>query len=173
MPTRQHDFFQAAWVVGDMEKAIRNWVKAGVGPFIWAPHVKLDEYVYHGHAHQIDYSVAIAQSSSMQIELICQHDDRPSHYRDVFAPGEAGMHHLCRFTDGFDLDLAHFGAEAVKIAAQGRAGDARFAYLDTRATIGCMTEIIEETGTIRGLFDLVRDAATSWDGREAFIKIGS
>ena len=45
-------------------------------------------------------SCAFAQAGPMQIELIEQHTDGPSVYRDMFPAGTGGFHHLCYWADG-------------------------------------------------------------------------
>ncbi|NWK98298.1 methylmalonyl-CoA epimerase [Sphingobium lactosutens] len=157
-------FFQSAWVVEDIDRAMHNWVSAGVGPFHVVRRAQVQDLRYRGEPAQVDFSVAIAQSGPMQIELIQQHDDHPSHYRDVYAPGEEGFHHVCRYTADFDADLADHAARGGIAAVTGRSGDMRFAFLDTRATLGCMTEIIEDSATMRGFFDLIARSAIDWDG---------
>ena len=50
----------------------------------------------------------IAQAGPVQIELIKQHDDRASVYRDLFAKGESGFHQLCTVTPDYDGKKAHY-----------------------------------------------------------------
>jgi hypothetical protein len=159
-------FFQAAWVVDDLDGAIMTWVAQGVGPFYVVRHAQISDYQYRGTPAELDFSVAMAQAGAIQIELIQQHDGRPSHYRDSYAPGESGFHHMCRFTADIDTDIAALGAMGSAVACRARSGDMRFAYVDTRHTIGCMTELIEDRASIRGLFDLVARGAEDWDGRD-------
>lgn len=165
-------FFQNAFVVDDMDRAIHAWLDAGAGPFFVIPHVRLDHYEYRGAPATIDFSVAMGQAGPIQIELIAQHDDQPSHYRDSISRGESGFHHMCRFARDFDAEMAEFAAAGVPVAGQGLSGDMRFAYLDTRPTIGLMTEIIEDRASIRGLIDLVAGSAIDWDGQDPIRTLG-
>lgn len=44
----------------------------------------LDGSTCRGGPAEIDMSAAVAQSGSVQIELIAQHDDKPSPYLDMY-----------------------------------------------------------------------------------------
>ncbi len=167
MPIARSKFFQAAWIVNDLEKAIERWIEtANVGPFYVIPHCAVEDYVYRGTPGTIDFSGALAQSGPIQIELIQQHNDGPSAYRDTFAPGEEGFHHMCTFVDDFDAEIERLRGQNAALAHGGKFGDMRFAYLDTREAVGCMTEIIEDRATIREIFKMVSDAAVNWDGKD-------
>ena len=114
-------FFQIAWLVDDLDAAVQQWLSQGVGPFYLFPHAPLVEFHYRRSPSTVDFSVAIAQYGAMQIELIQQHDDRPSQYRDSFAPGQSGFHHMARLTTDIDADLEMYrkqGFEAAALNAQ-------------------------------------------------------
>lgn len=160
-------FFQVAWIVNDIEAAARRWVReANVGPFFILPHVKLDAVRYRGVPTGLDFSGALAQSGPMQIELIQQHCSSPSAYRDVYAPGEEGFHHLCTMVADFDLELRRLNALGAATTTEGVFGDMRYAYLDTRASLGHMTEIIQDRPSIKAMFAMVAEAAEGWDGSD-------
>jgi Glyoxalase/Bleomycin resistance protein/Dioxygenase superfamily len=158
-------FFQVAWIVNDLEASMRRWLTtARCGPFFVVPHSKVERVLYRGAPATLDFSTALAQAGPIQIELIEQHSDGPSAYRDVYAKGQEGFHHLCMMTHAFDADLERHRLEGSVVATQGAFGDMRFAYVDTRSRLGHMTEIIEDRASIRELFKMVADAAINWDG---------
>jgi hypothetical protein len=158
-------FFQVAWVVNSLEDSMQRWLTTTrCGPFYVVPHAKVERVLYRGAPASIDFSTALAQTGPIQIELIEQHSDGPSAYRDVYAKGQEGFHHLCMMTNSFDADLERHRLEGSPVATQGAFGDMRFAYVDTRARLGHMTEIIEDRASIRQLFKMVADAAVDWDG---------
>jgi len=158
-------FFQVAWVVNDLEASIRRWIDtAGVGPFFVVPHSKVERVRYRGAPATLDMSAGLAQAGPMQIELIQQHNDDPSAYRDMFPKGQEGFHHLCTMTDSFDADLDRYRSEGCTAVTEGAFGDMRFVYVDTRARLGHMTEIIEDRASIKKMFKLIADAAVDWRG---------
>jgi hypothetical protein len=158
---------QAAFVVNDLEEAAHRWIStARVGPFFIVPHAKVERVLYRGTPVTIDFSTALAQAGPLQIELIEQHNDSPSAYRDVYAKGQEGFHHLCTFTNSFDADLERHRSEGSPTAVQGAFGDMRFAYVDTRTRLGHMTEIIEDRASIKAFFKMIADAAVDWNGAD-------
>ena len=157
-------YFQSAWVVADLKSAMLRWNAVGVGPFFHIPHVQVEGLTHRGIQTDLDFSIALAQAGPMQIELIEQHNDVPSIYRDSFAPGEAGFHHVCLLTDDFDAELARYAAEGSEAVMSGEFGGARFTYIDTRQTIGCVTEMLEEASAIRDLFARIAESSRDWDG---------
>jgi len=162
---RANGFFQAAWIVTDLNAAIDRWSKTfGVGPFFVFDHIQLDGLLHRGSAAQCDMSAALAQAGDFQIELICQHCNRPSPYRDVFAAGQEGFHHLGVFTPDYDRELAVYTDRGFAVAAQGAVGPMRFAYVDTMQVAGFMVEVMEENEAFRGAFHLVAQAAQGWNG---------
>jgi Glyoxalase/Bleomycin resistance protein/Dioxygenase superfamily len=166
MPSN-NTFFQVCWIVNDIDAAMRRWVEsARVGPFYVNRHIKVDGYRHRGRPVAIDFSGALAQAGMLQIELIQQHSDTPSAYRDSFAPGQEGFHHICRFVTDYEAEVQRYRGLGLEPAAEGVFGDMRFAYIDTRTTIDCMTEIIEDRPSIRAYFKTVSDAAIDWDGRD-------
>ena len=90
-------FFQEAYLVNDLDQAIRGWSDLyGAGPFRTVMHHKTDRFHYRGTDQEADVSYAFGYLGDMQIQFIQQHDNTPSIYRDMFAAGEEGFHHVCR-----------------------------------------------------------------------------
>ncbi|MDA0339215.1 MAG: VOC family protein [Proteobacteria bacterium] len=167
MTLSPNQFLQAAWIVNDLEQAVERWLKTTrVGPFFIIPHVSVENALYRGTPTTIDFSGALAQAGPMQIELIQQHSDTPSAYRDTFAPGQEGFHHVCGFIEDFDAEVEHYRQQDSPLAFEGAFGDMRFGYVDTRASVGFMTEVIEDRDSIRQMFKMVADAAIDWDGAD-------
>ncbi|WP_232494136.1 VOC family protein [Novosphingobium kaempferiae] len=159
---------QVAFMVEDLEAACMHWVRTtGIGPFLTVPHVVLEEYSYCGRpASGLDFSVAIAQSGGVQIELIQQHCDNPSAYRDTVAKGQGGFHHLAVYTDDYAATYARYVDQGFVVAVDGSFGGFRFSYIDTSATLGCMIELIEENPLQSDFFARIASAAVGWDGAE-------
>ena len=158
---------QMAWVVDDLEASMRRWIEQhGAGPFHVLRHCAVQNVRYRGRPATVDMDVAIAQSGGVQIELIQQHDDAPSCYRDMYPMGREGFHHLCYVVDDLRGALAHFAKLGQPPAIEGNFGNVEFAYVDTRAGIGCMTELVGRHPDIEAFFTMIADSARGWDGRE-------
>ena len=160
-------FFQVCWVVNDLDSSIERWRRsAAVGPFYVFRHPLIKDFRYRGVPGRMDMSVGITQAGPIQIELIEQHDARPSAYRDTYSPGQEGMHHVCGFVPNYDTEVARYQNLGVAIAHSGVSGEMRFCYVDTRATIGCMTEVLEECASTRAMFRVIAEASQNWDGTD-------
>ncbi len=114
----------------------------------------------------IDCTIALAQSGRTQIELIVQHCDRPSIYRDLIPKGRSGFHHLAVVCGEYERDLAHYQAAGCALAMSGLFGDMRFAYVDASAALGCVIELLEDKPSIREHFAMIARAAEDWDGSD-------
>ena len=167
MSGKSTSLFQAAWVVNDLNESMRHWIAtARVGPFFVVSHVKVERVRYRGAPAPLDFSSALAQAGPLQIELIEQHSHEPSAYRDAFPKGKEGFHHVALMTQAYDADLERYTSQGNVAATEGMFGDMRFAYVDTRARLGHMTEIIDECESIKKIFKTVADAAVDWDGSD-------
>ncbi|MCY1673053.1 VOC family protein [Novosphingobium sp. SL115] len=157
---------QAAFIVDDVEAAAQAWIATtGIGPFFMVPHIQLAEATYRGALSEgIDFSVALAQSGGVQIELIQQHCDRPSAYRDTIAKGEQGFHHFCIYTDAYDATRQRYVDQGFAVAIDGKFGAMRFCYIDTAPAIGCMIEIVEQDENQAAAFARIAQGAADWDG---------
>jgi len=161
---------QIAWVVDDLDAAVRFWQQtAQVGPFFTGEHVGgiFTEATHRGSPVEVDISCAIAQSGQVQIELIKQHGRAPSPYRDVYAEGESGLHHLCHLVDDVDAECRSYQERGIEVVMRAVvAGQTPVAYLDTRPMIGCMTELMGRGGIVADMFAAAAAAATDWDGTD-------
>lgn len=159
-------FMQAAFIVDDVEAAAMRWVKTtGIGPFLHVPHIELAEYSWRGEKRSgLDFSVALAQSGGIQIELIQQHCGSPSAYRDTVARGAQGFHHLAIYCEDYDAAYAHYRDQGFVASVDGTFGPLRFSYIDTSAAIGCMVELVEQHESQSDFFRRVAAAADGWDG---------
>ena len=74
---------QLAYVVKDMDAALKYWVDVlKVGPFYLFEHCPLRNQRYRGNPSNVDVTLALGNSGALQIELIVQHNDEPSVYKE-------------------------------------------------------------------------------------------
>jgi hypothetical protein len=139
---------------------------AGVGPFLELPPISAERYNYRARDVRPHIRVGLAQAGGVQIELIEVLTDGPSIYKDVFAFGETGHHHVCIFTDDIDKDITHHSALGLDIPVIGQHSELRFAFVDTRPTLGCMLEIVTDSAVIQAIYGAVRRASESWGGSD-------
>ena len=100
MPT--YPLFQHAYVVTDLDAAVRRWSELfGAGPFALRWHHVAPQFAYRGTPDQADVSYAFGYLGDIQVQLIQQHDDTPSIYRDMYGPDEEGFHHVATLVHDF------------------------------------------------------------------------
>jgi hypothetical protein len=171
LPFPNRKFMQVCWVVPDLPKAIDSWVdSAGVGPFFWFAGVPFTDGRHRGEpAGFPDVTAAIAYAGDLQIELVCQDNDDPGVFRDVFARGEYGLHHMALICDDYEAERDTYLAAGAELAFEGRTGTSRTSWVDTSPTLGFMIELLEPSATREAAFAGMRDAADAWDGTNRVI----
>ena len=158
---------QNGFVVRDWREAAHHWAEhLGVGPFFVVEHVEFAECRYRGEPTDIDMSVAIAYAGSFQVELVEQHNDAPSIYRDFLSSHAPGLQHVGALTRDLDAALDQNGLRERIVQDGITAAGQRFAYVDTVLHSGTMLEIIETDETMRRGFDYMEKAAADWDGSQ-------
>ena len=172
---------QIGYVVHDMCKAMRWWTEVvGAGPFFYVERLTLQHFTYRGQeSPSPEVGFAVGQSGDLQIELLQQHDDTPSMYREFLDHGQEGVHHIAYFTERFDDDAHHLLSQGMQVHQAGESvtggPNARFAYFVDEHQIGTVVELCETSGPKGPLYRQVAEAALGWDGRDPFreLDVGS
>ena len=159
---------QLGYVVDDIEAAMDYWSRVlGVGPFFYNERVPIKNYTYRGAIYEPHNSVALANSGSLQVELIQCRNDVPSMYRDFARAGHGGLQHVAYWTERYDADLARLEAQGFKPVMGGEVGEnGRFVYFDTEYGPGTVVELSEVLGPKGTMFRMIREASENWDGRD-------
>jgi catechol 2,3-dioxygenase-like lactoylglutathione lyase family enzyme len=159
---------QNGYVVRDIEAALRHWTeRLGVGPFFYFERVGIEDFRYRGEPSPLDVSIALANSGSLQIELIQPRNDAPSMYRDFLAAGCEGLQHVAFWTDAFDAELERSELGGYRVGQSGQIGEnGRFVYFETEAHPGSVIELSEISGPKGRFFRHIAECANGWDGRD-------
>jgi hypothetical protein len=164
---------QSAFVVDDIQEAMCRWLKtANIGPFYLMKNCKPDNVLYRGRPSELVMDVAFCQAGPTQIELIQPKTNGANVYRDSVPSGVQAYHHICYVTDDLDAEYTHFANLGAEPATEAIFGAMRYAYWDTRALIGCMTEVMERDAAVEGMFRMIAEASIDWDGRDPIRLIG-
>lgn len=148
-----YPLFQQAYLVNDLEKSIHEWTELfGAGPFVVTEHHRTDTFTYRGTDQEADVSYAFGYLGDMMIQFIVQHDDTPSIYRDMFAAGEEGFHHVGVLVHDFDGERQRLIDAGFEPACELYADRVNASYFDTRSVNGCFTEIHGDPPHILGAF---------------------
>jgi hypothetical protein len=96
---------QNGYVVRDIEAAMKHWSTVlGVGPWFYTAHAPIQNFSYRGMRSNVDVAIALANSGPLQLELIQQHNDAPSLYRNFLNAGQEGLQHIAYWTEKFATD---------------------------------------------------------------------
>jgi hypothetical protein len=156
---------QVAYVVPDIDEAIDRWVKNGVGPFFRIDHPELDYLRFEGEDIKVDLSIAMAVSGGMQFELIQQHNDDPSPYRNFLVERGEGYHHLGTWSENYDADMARWLSLGFKPSLEGSIGGGRFTYFASPTLPGTYIEVGDITDW-KGVMAQIEAASVDWDGAD-------
>lgn len=167
MTPSNNTVIQQAWVVKDLDSAIRQWSDAfNIGPFYVAEYTPavFSTLEYRGAPGTLHMNTAITYSGDVQIELVEPVGSYPCAFFDSVAEGTNGYHHMCYWSDDIDADLAHYVAQGFTIANQGQivGGGPRFAYIDANETLGCMIELLERRESTVELFNSWKENCKTW-----------
>ena len=158
-----YPLFQQAYLVNDIEASIDKWHGLlGAGPFVVVPHHKTDRFEYRGTPQEADVSYAFGYLGDMMIQFIQQHDDTPSIYRDMYAPGDEGYHHIATLVHDFPAERQRLLDLGFEVACELYADGVDAAYFDTRSVTGGFTEIHGDPFRILGSFASWRRAHELW-----------
>ena len=158
---------QNGYVVKDMEAALEYWVGAmAVGPWFLVEKVELDWFRHRGERQAPKLSIALANSGDLQIELIQQHDQTPTMYREFLDAGREGLQHVAFWSTEYQALYDDMLAKGYELGHEGQIGGerGRFAYFESNAHPGTVIEISDISGPKGELFEFIRKAAVDWDG---------
>jgi len=141
------DPFQVAFVVGDLERAARDFdARLGAGPWrgwVFGPQGHGREY----RGRPAEWTLRLALSSrTPQFELI-EPLAGPSIHADWLAERGAGFHHLGYVVESVERTTAEMEAAGhlaiARIHSFGAGGDGAAAYYDTADALGFLVEAVE------------------------------
>jgi hypothetical protein len=159
---------QVAYTVKDIDRAMRDFtLRLNLGPwFVTGPFVP-KQGRYRGQATDMSLTLAVAFAGHMMIELIEQHDDKPSVYQEKIRTTGYGFHHWAVCSKSFDEDVARYQAAGYPIAFSDLSPrGVRIVYMDTTPDLPGMIEIIETTEALEAIYQSYFDAAQGWDGKD-------
>jgi hypothetical protein len=158
---------QNGYVVPDVSAAVNHWVTVlGVAPWIIFEHVPVQHFQCDGIGHEMDMTIALAHVGNLQIELIEQHNDTPSLYREFLAQCPlGGLQHMGFWPANMDEAIAEAERQGLVLGHGGQVGDTgRFRYYRTEAMLGTVLELAEVTGDRLTWFADWAERSRLWDG---------
>jgi hypothetical protein len=154
---------QHAYTVADIRSAAFMQTRTtGIGPwFLRGPFTP--EARYRGAPSAATFTLARAFLGPVMVELIQQHDDAPS----VFRERPLGFHHWATMPEDFDAELARLhglGGEAAfeDVLPTG----ARVTYMDMGDRLPGMLELVERTPDQLATYARIHEASIGWNGED-------
>ena len=146
---------QIAYFCADVRAAAAAHHSAyGSGPFFVADNIPLARCVHHSSAY--------GQWGEVMVEFVQQNNPGPSPFHDIYPEGSGryGFHHVAVFVEDVDAALAAFEAQGAPCAMRAEMADGFvYAFADTSATLGHMTELYTPRPSLLGFYAMVADAA--------------
>jgi len=159
---------QIGYVVPDLHEAMAYWASTcGIGPWFYFERSAFQTFTYNDKHHDdIDLTVGFANSGEIQLEIIQQRCRTPSMYIDFLARFPAGgMQHWSSWPVDYQTRYDAARALGYEVAMEGMHARGPFAYFRNEGPTGAVIEMSELTPGRKAFFDMVRDAAVDWDGR--------
>jgi len=156
---------QIGYIVNDLESAAQKWTDTiGIGPWRIFEHAPFTGFQYNGSSSDVDAGIALAFMGDVQIELIQQHNDAPSMYRDLLDTYGEGAQHVCFYPQDYDAAISAAIDAGMEVGQEGDIWGVHFAYL--RGDAGRVIELAQlpeqmRIGRQRGI-----DEAAAWDGAD-------
>lgn len=138
----------------------------GVGPWFIMDRVTLTDCTYRGAPCEISLSAALAAWGPLQIELLQQHDDKPSIYRDWYqrAFTREVLHHVAYWVEDLEGAIARARNDGFQVEQEGWVPRGGFVYLTHPDNPDQVLELTERTAARDAFNTAIADAATGWAG---------
>lgn len=145
--------FQEAYFVNSVDEAAEKWARDfGAGPFFMVRNQGTEEFTYRGTDIEAEVNYAFGYLGEMMIQFIDQNNDTPSIYRDMYARGQEGFHHMAYIVSDFAAERQRLLDAGYDLATELKVDGVNAAYFDTRETNGAFTEIHGDPMHMLGLF---------------------
>ena len=154
---------QVAYFVNDIRAAAEKMhALYGAGPFFVVDKIELAWAELRGEQGDFVHSSAYGQWGSVMMELVQQDSEGASPFRDMYAPGQEGLHHVAVMVDSLPECYAHYANHGFELAARSMTKTGtEFAFVDTTSPLGHMTEVYEASEQLQGFYAFIREASIS------------
>ena len=160
---------QMAYFVENIKRSMMDFTaRLNIGPWFVSGPFSPSEARYRGQPTNINLTLAVGFAGHMSFELIEQHNDVPSVYRETHAIRGYGFHHWGIPTKDFDREVDDYRSLGYEIAFTDRSPRGyRIAYLDTTRDLPGMIELMEMSNALEARYTEMYQAAVGWGGAEA------
>lgn len=159
---------QIAYFVTNIEEAATRMAATfGAGPFFVMENIELSLGEHRGATCPFVHSSAYGQWGEIMMELVQQESEGASPFRDLYAPGEEGLHHVATMVDSLPTAYAEYADAGIPLATRAiTSTGTEFAFLDAIAQMGHFIEVYEKSAQLLQFYEFIRQAATDWRGQQ-------
>lgn len=158
---REETVYQMAFVVEDLETGAVDWARRGAGPFYRFDDFQFSEMLYPEGASSPRLSILLGYSGDTMIELIEVQEDSTGLFH---VPRTPAPHHVAMLVHDIESYLEKRECRH-KLALHGVFPTGTpVAMLDTRETMGLLTELVTLDDSALGLISLMREESASFNG---------
>lgn len=160
---------QVGYVTPDLKKAMRFMIeKAGIGPWFVAERLTISDCVYRNETSDLPLSIAVANSGTLQIELIEPVDDGPSIYSEWLREHPLGEvpHHYSSWSVRYEEVCKSAADLGFQTILEGRSAFGPLCYFRHPDNRGFIYEVTDFTAPRRRMFAHIEQAAVGWDGSD-------
>jgi hypothetical protein len=159
---------QIAFVTRDFDQTIEFFLKTGIGPWYVAKNRTMPNVDYRGDIVDIEISVGLANSGSLQYEVIEPTSDVPSIYRDFLDkyPGQLMVQHVASWPVDFHRTDARIRAAGYEAVMSANLPSGHFAYYEHPDHPEFVFETAEFNAGRRFVWGNVAIGAQHWDGTD-------
>jgi hypothetical protein len=156
---------QVAYTVPDLAAGMRWWTgELGVGPWFVNERIGGAGSTYRGEPGRAEFTLALAFSGHMMVELVQTLDDEPSIYQDAHERRGYGFHHVAKAVPNVREEVERREASGASVHFHDRAPGGEVFFLDTGEDAPGMIELVQDNEITRGIFTSVWRASVDWDG---------
>lgn len=157
---------QFAYAVPDLAAGMRWWTDhLGVGPWFVNPRIGGAGSTYRGEPGKAEFTLALAFSGHIMIELVQTLDDEPSIYKEAYERHGYGFHHVAKIVSSVKEEVERREASGAEVRFHDVApGGGDVFFLDAGEGAPGMIELVQDNEITRQMFTAVWRASVDWDG---------
>jgi len=156
--SNHYPVYHLSYFVPDVKEAARKHHEMfGSGPYLLVENITINP-IYKGEPGEFNISIATGWWGDVAIELVAQHNDVPSYYKDN--DGRFGFHHVCIGVSDVKAAIKEFEDRGYPLACFADREGYPWAYIDCTKDWGMFVEI--NPGPDPG-YDAVKKWAEDWD----------
>jgi methylmalonyl-CoA/ethylmalonyl-CoA epimerase len=141
--TLAQNVFQIGFVVPDIHKGMAFFKDTlGVPEFLFIEKPELQDETYLGKPAPLRLHLAFGWCGDTQVELIQPIAGVSTYSKFLDHNPQGGMHHYGIEISDYATGVKEMEAKGFALVQGGRHNETKFAYFDTTATIGALTEVV-------------------------------